>query len=78
MGVVSITIPGADCSSISNYLSKRGIATRPGFHCAPLAHKTIGTEETGTVRFSFGYFNKFEEIDYACNVLEEYIKEHVG
>jgi cysteine desulfurase/selenocysteine lyase len=77
VGVVSITIPGADCSSIANHLSKRGIATRPGFHCAPLAHKTIGTEESGTVRFSFGYFNELEEIDYACDVLAEYIKEQI-
>ena len=42
--------------------SKYNIITRTGLHCAPLAHKTIGTENMGTVRISIGYFNTVEDI----------------
>ena len=43
-----------------------GISTRCGLHCAPNAHKTLGTFPQGTVRFSFGYATTEEEID--CTV----------
>ncbi|EGD49989.1 aminotransferase class V [Thermoanaerobacter ethanolicus JW 200] len=39
------------------------IATRAGIHCAPLAHSTIGTLKTGTLRFGIGYFNTEEEVE---------------
>ncbi|EUC52439.1 aminotransferase class V-fold PLP-dependent enzyme [Mogibacterium timidum] len=42
-----------------------GISTRVGLHCAPLAHKSLGTFPEGTVRFSIGPFNTEEEIDTA-------------
>ncbi len=45
------------------------IAVRPGLHCAPLAHKHLGSFPDGTVRFSFGYFNSIDEIKYLQNVL---------
>jgi selenocysteine lyase/cysteine desulfurase len=41
------------------------IAVRGGLHCAPLAHRTIGTETQGTVRFSFGYGNTQEDVEAA-------------
>lgn len=47
------------------------IATRPGFHCAPLVHEYFGTETRGMVRFSFGYFNTEEEIDLAIKALSK-------
>lgn len=46
-----------------------GILTRVGLHCAPNAHKTLGTYPTGTIRFSFGHFNKEEEIHTALRAL---------
>ena len=50
-------------NEFSYYLdSKYNIITRTGLHCAPLAHKTIGTENMGTVRISIGYFNTVEDI----------------
>ena len=57
--VVSLTIDGMEPASISDYLaSKHNIATRSGYHCAPLAHETIGTlPGEGTTRFSFGFSN---------------------
>jgi len=48
-----------------------GIMCRVGLHCAPAAHRTIGTFPDGTVRFGFGYFTTEEEVDFALASLEE-------
>lgn len=70
--VVAINIGEEDSSEISNILDEEfDIATRPGLHCAPLAHKTIGTFEQGVVRFSFGYSNTIEEIDHAIESIKK-------
>lgn len=53
-GTVSF-LPNMDCEEAAERLSKRGIAVRAGLHCAPLAHESAGTLETGTVRVSFGH-----------------------
>ena len=44
-------------------------------YCAPLAHKTIGTFEQGVVRFSFGPFNNFDEIETGIKALRKISKE---
>lgn len=70
--VVSIETPGRDVSEVAYLLDKNyGIMTRVGLHCAPSAHQTLGTYPTGTVRFSFGYFNTEEEVLFAVKALEE-------
>ena len=70
--VVSVQTPGRDVSEIAYLLDKNyGIMTRVGLHCAPSAHETLGTYPTGTIRFSFGYFNTEEEVLFALNALEE-------
>ena len=51
--------------------STYGIMTRVGLHCAPSAHKTLGTYPEGTIRFSFGPENTAEEIDLAIKALKE-------
>ena len=51
-----------------------GIMTRVGLHCSPNAHKTLGTFPSGSVRFSFGSFNNFEEIDYVASSIAKTIK----
>lgn len=48
-------LPGTDCEEAAEILGKQGIAVRAGLHCAPLAHESAGTVETGTVRISFGH-----------------------
>ena len=48
-------VPGMDCEEAAEVLSRQGIAVRAGLHCAPYAHKSAGTLETGTVRISVGY-----------------------
>ena len=52
-GVVSFLANG-DCEETADYLAKEGIALRAGLHCAPLAHESAGTLDSGTVRVSFG------------------------
>ncbi len=70
--VVSIQTPGRDVSEVAYLLDKNyGIMTRVGLHCAPSAHQTLNTYPTGTVRFSFGYFNTEEEVLFAVKALEE-------
>jgi cysteine desulfurase family protein len=51
-----------------------GIMCRPGLHCAPAAHRTIGTFPQGTVRFSFGFFNTEEHIDLAAKALRQLLR----
>jgi len=64
--VVSFNIDGVSPSEAALILDERfGILCRPGLHCAPAAHRTIGTFPRGAIRFSFGYFNRSEEIDLA-------------
>lgn len=51
-----------------------GIMSRTGLHCAPLAHKTMGTFPEGTLRFSLGPFNDKKDINYALHALNSIIK----
>jgi selenocysteine lyase/cysteine desulfurase len=53
-GTVSFR-PGMDCETAAGMLARQGIAVRAGLHCAPLAHESAGTLETGTLRVSFGH-----------------------
>ncbi len=53
-GTVSF-VPDTDCEELAGSLAEQGIAVRAGLHCAPLAHESAGTLQTGTVRVSFGH-----------------------
>ena len=64
-------IEGISATTLSGNLDKRGICTRSGLHCAPLAHKALGTIETGAVRVSLGVYNTKSEINCLCDALEE-------
>ena len=48
-------LPGTDCEEAASWFGERGIALRAGLHCAPYAHESAGTLDTGTVRVSFGF-----------------------
>jgi len=77
VGVVSAVVKGVDPARVSALLDQEyGIATRPGLHCAPLAHKSIGTFETGTVRFSVGFFNTVEDIEETVGAMKHIVKEY--
>lgn len=68
--VVSFRIDGVDPATAALTLDEEfGILCRPGLHCAPAAHRTIGAFPRGTIRFGFGYFNQEEEIDQALAAL---------
>jgi len=68
--VISLNLGGFDSSETAHLLDAHfDIAVRPGLHCAPLAHRTIGTLERGTVRFSIGFFNTRNDVDQAINAL---------
>ena len=69
--VVSLNIDNVDVSSVGEFLNKRGIAVRTGFHCAPLIHEVIGTKTRGTVRISPGYFNNLEDIEKLLSALRD-------
>ena len=70
--VVSIQTLKVDCADAAFRLDfEYGLETRVGLHCAPNAHKTLGTFPTGTIRFSFGNFNTESEIDAALRAITE-------
>ena len=70
--VVSIQTPEIDMSQVAWQLdSEYGVMTRVGLHCAPNAHKTLGTYPAGTIRFSFGPENTEEELDFAIHGLKK-------
>ena len=65
-GLCSVVLDGMDCEEVGEELAKRGVAVRAGLHCAPLAHRTAGTQDTGTIRFSFSAFNRPDQVDRAA------------
>lgn len=75
-GAVSCTIAGADVGMVGLRLDEDyGILCRVGLHCAPSAHRTIGTFPQGTIRLSPGAFTTPEEIDIAIGAMAEIAKE---
>lgn len=70
-GVVSFILPGADCERTAQQLARADICVRAGLHCAPLAHRSAGSFDTGTVRVSFGAMNTEAEVDALAEVLKK-------
>lgn len=66
-GVLSVAVDGMDCEDVARILAEKGIAVRAGLHCAPLAHQTAGTLESGTVRFSFSPFTTVCDVKKAAS-----------
>ena len=76
VGVVSVDFLCADNAEMTFRLEREyGIQTRCGLHCAPLAHKTLGTFPQGAVRFSVGPFTTFEELDYVHGAVYDLLLE---
>lgn len=74
--VVSLNLGNYDSSEVSDELSySYEISTRPGAHCAPLMHESMGTVDQGMVRFSFSWFNTEEDVDTAIRALHELVEE---
>ncbi len=69
---VPITIKGYDLGDLGFKLAEEyGIMVRSGLHCAPLAHKTIGTFPEGTLRFSLGWHTTEKDIEYTLETLSK-------
>ncbi len=64
--VVLFNVKGASPAEVGGALDRDGICVRTGFHCAPTAHRTVGTGKDGAVRVSFGYFNTLSEVRFAA------------
>jgi cysteine desulfurase / selenocysteine lyase len=74
-GVVLFTMDGVDPAEIGDRLDQEfGIAVRVGLHCAPQAHRTLGTFPSGGVRMSPGYFNTAQEIDQTVKAVAQIAK----
>lgn len=64
-------IKNVPSNDVVRYLSEKDVCVRGGIHCAILAHETIGTVETGTVRVSLNSFNSEEDIKEFVRIIEE-------
>ena len=73
VSVFSFNVKDFDNGILADELSRAGFETRPGLHCAPSAHKTLGTFPQGALRVSPGYFTKLSEIDgfitHLCKII---------
>ncbi len=71
-GISLINIEGMEAEDVTSLLNSRyGIAVRGGYHCAGLAHKTVGTWDTGGIRISVGPFNSKREIEKLTDAIWE-------
>lgn len=70
-GVISLCIDGTDCEELAERLAGRGVAARAGLHCAPLAHESAGTVDTGTLRLSISAFNTASEVRNLCSLCKK-------
>jgi cysteine desulfurase family protein len=71
VGIVSFVIDGRSTSDVARELGDRGVLSRPGLHCAPRAHRTLGDFPGGSVRLSFSAFNTEEEVDAAADAIRD-------
>jgi selenocysteine lyase/cysteine desulfurase len=75
-GILSIDFIDNDNGLVAHELSKSyGIMTRCGLHCAPSAHKTLGTFPRGTVRFAVSHFTTLEEIEYTIDCINKIVNQ---
>ncbi|MCG2722558.1 MAG: aminotransferase class V-fold PLP-dependent enzyme, partial [Thermodesulfovibrionales bacterium] len=75
IATISFNVLGVPPSDVAYFLDREwGICARSGLHCAPEAHKTLGTFPGGTIRFSLSFFNTKKEIDSAIEALKDFVK----
>lgn len=72
-GVLSFRVAHWDAGTMADRLSACGIALRAGLHCAPTAHETMGTVETGTLRLSFSAFNTWREVEAFLDIMRKIV-----
>ena len=70
LGICSVTHGRFSTEQLAQYLANAGICVRSGLHCAPLAHKAYGTQDSGTVRISLSLLNRVTQLDRLYRVLK--------
>ncbi|HIT05904.1 MAG TPA: aminotransferase class V-fold PLP-dependent enzyme [Candidatus Scybalocola faecipullorum] len=70
-GTVPVNFDGVSADDLCEALAERGICVRAGAHCAPLAHRSLGTSQTGVVRFSFGWTTSEADVLEGVRILKE-------
>lgn len=74
---VSIVIKGFGCVEAAEWLdSEYSIAVRSGLHCAPMAHRTLGTISSGTIRVSPGFFTTKDDILTLCGAVQKIVEKN--
>ena len=68
-GIISFNVGNYTSSYVADILDGKGIATRSGFHCAPIIHKKLGTADRGAVRVSLSYFNTEPQLYSLCKTI---------
>ena len=72
VGITLFNVAGYGAEEVTALLNRHyGIAVRGGYHCAGMAHKTIGTWDSGAVRASVGPYNSAEDVDALADALQE-------
>ena len=70
VGIASLNVHGVPCATVARLLDDEwGVMTRAGLHCAPAAHRSLGTAPQGTVRFSWGLDTTDADIDVAVEAV---------
>lgn len=75
-GVMSVLPEKMSCEAFGDALGEAGIAVRTGLHCAPTAHRSVGTLDTGTLRFSFSPFNTLRQIERTAEICKKILKNN--
>lgn len=76
-GIVSFKINGKSSQEVADMLNNDfDVAVRGGFHCAPLAHKSLGTEKEGLVRASLSVYNSASEIEYFVKAIKRIAEKY--
>ena len=71
---MSFNVENMHSEEVADRLSQDNIAVRAGLHCAPLAHKSMNTLNTGAVRISPSIFTEKNHIDFLINSLRKFAK----
>lgn len=74
-GVISFVVENEDCEEAAQKLSRQGVAVRAGMHCAPFAHQSAGTIDSGTIRVSFSDFNTPQEVTAFVQICKKLFPE---
>lgn len=69
--MISLVLPGDQGQNANRLDRQYGIWTRSGLHCAPLAHRAMGTFPEGTIRFSFPEELEDGDVDYVVSAIKD-------